>query len=1052
MIEEYFLYYNDAVEKYGQKTVVLYQCGDFYEIYATNEKGPDISTISYIMDCQLTQKNKKEGHEVSDSYPLMAGFKITFLVEKLERLISESYTVVIVDQITPAPNPKRGIVNIFSPCTYINNNLIKNNTNFIVSIYINELKQLDGSFLECVGLSSIDLSTGKCYTHEAYSTSSDKRFAVDEAIRFINCYRPTEILIYSSKPNFKNRKEEIDRNFGCSTELLYYTWKKQEKYHDTNYQIEFLNRIYENTGLLNSVEYVGLEYKEHALISFIHLLTYAYEHDKNIVEKIFPPVSFHEKMHLVLGNNAINQLNVMNDSKIRNSSLYNIINHTSTSMGKRFLQEAITTPLIDIDAIQLRYDCIEDLLEKDLFVDVETYLQGIPDIDKYHRKLSLYKLDPKDIYCLYQNIKEIMELIKLLQTSNKVKRDVSALNKIIPSLETIKDINIFLQELESIFDIERLQNFFINNIDENIFKKGQNYDLDILQNKIDDRFKYLESFCVELSRYIVDIGKAKFMNKGKLKMKIHKTDKNNYYLRTTKIRGQTLKKNIKDQMINQFELKEIPETDDPIIKLNDVKFITAGGYVKVKHSITEQKIEEIQEIKKEISKLIIVKYKEQLNYLYHKYTATIGKISYFVGFIDFIKSGAKIAKLYNYIKPVVVENIKNSFLECNGLRHPIIERIHQQVEYIPHDITLGQLPEQTEENALNGMLLYGINSSGKSSLMKAIGLSVIMAQAGFYVPANYYRYSPYYSLFTRITGNDDIMRGLSSFTLEMTELSSILKRTGNRTIVIGDEVCHGTETISGNAIVASTLIELHKTKSSFVFATHLHEIADMDRIKNLCNMKLFHLSVQYDKEKDILIFDRKLKEGSGDKIYGILVAKYIIRNNDFIQLCENIKEELLNIPQKLVGSKRSKYNNAVFITECEICKKSYETDPNGFDTHHINQQKDCINNYVVYKPHMHRNSKANLVVLCKQCHIDVHNYKININGYLDTSNGRILDYNYNECKTKSIKKKKYNDDQIKLIKSLSGLSQKSAKIKLKNEHQLNVSIKTIKCIWDNEYK
>ena len=123
----------------------------------------------------------------------------------------------------------------------------------------------------------------------------------------------------------------------------------------------------------------------------------------------------------------------------------------------------------------------------------------------------------------------------------------------------------------------------------------------------------------------------------------------------------------------------------------------------------------------------------------------------------------------------------------NLFRHPIIERINEKKEYIGNDIELSE----------KGILLYGVNSSGKSSLMKAVGLNIIMAQSGMFVPAHEFTYEPYHHIFTRIFGSDNIYKGLSSFAVEMIELRNILKRSNKFSLILGDEICNGTESISG---------------------------------------------------------------------------------------------------------------------------------------------------------------------------------------------------------------------------------------------------------------
>ena len=414
--------------------------------------------------------------------------------------------------------------------------------------------------------------------------------------------------------------------------------------------------------------------------------------------------------------------------------------------------------------------------------------------------------------------------------------------------------------------------------------------------------------------------------------------------------------------------------------------------------------------------------------------------------------------MYNYTKPIIVnkngKRLDNGFINCEKLRHPIVERINDEYEYIPHDIKIGRDANYKDgDNPTEGMLIYGINSSGKSVLMKAIGLSIVMAQVGMFVPASKYEFSPYDSLFARITGNDNLFKGLSSYALEMTELNAILKRTGPKTLVIGDEVCRGTEYVSGNAIVASTLIRLSGTRSSFIFATHLHDIAKMERIKQLDNIKIYHLSVNYDEKNDVLVFDRKLKLGSGEEIYGITVAKYIIHDEKFIKLAQEIKNELLGVPNTVLSDIKSNYNSNLFRDGCYLCGR---TDVK-LETHHINFQKNCKDGFVISKPHIKMNSRSNLVNLCEDCHHNkIHKNKMDITRYVQTSSGKKLEYKIGgKCKLISNykTKKKYGDDDVNIIEKLKNndLTKLKAKKYLKDNHGIDISTKTITKIWNGLY-
>ena len=229
------------------------------------------------------------------------------------------------------------------------------------------------------------------------------------------------------------------------------------------------------------------------------------------------------------------------------------------------------------------------------------------------------------------------------------------------------------------------------------------------------------------------------------------------------------------------------------------------------------------------------------------YSETLDFISKKIAYLDFINSGAIGSKKLGYSKPTIIDS-DNSFVDVENIRHPIVEHINQDICYQPHNLTLGK--------DINGILLYGINSSGKSTLMKAVGINVILAQIGYYTASTKFEYYPYVNLFTRIDGNDNILEGNSSFMVEMIELMSILKRNNNRTLVLGDEICRGTEEKSANIIVAIMLELLEKSNTNFITATHLHILSELESVKNLTSVKAMHLSVEYDTNNEMLIYSR----------------------------------------------------------------------------------------------------------------------------------------------------------------------------------------------------
>ena len=126
--------------------------------------------------------------------------------------------------------------------------------------------------------------------------------------------------------------------------------------------------------------------------------------------------------------------------------------------------------------------------------------------------------------------------------------------------------------------------------------------------------------------------------------------------------------------------------------------------------------------------------------------------------------------------------------------------------YIANDIILNM----KKDNFPRGILLFGTNAVGKTSFIKSIGICIIMAQSGFFVPCSYMKYKPYKNIFTRILGNDNLFKGLSTFAVEMCELRTILTQCDKNSLILGDELCSGTESDSALSIFVAGLEILHE--------------------------------------------------------------------------------------------------------------------------------------------------------------------------------------------------------------------------------------------------
>jgi DNA mismatch repair protein MutS len=971
IVIEYFDYHEKFEKKYGKdKSIVLMQVGMFYETYSTNERGPSLTNLSEILNIVYTRKNTNID-KVDIKNPLLLGFPVASATKYTNMLIEAGLTVIVIDQVSPPPMVTREITNIYSPGTYIEGAKTAD-TNYIVSIYIEEEVQKNGSSLICAGLAAADLTTGKCYVHEAYSNQFDTKLALDEVVRFVNGLSPKEIILYNIKKQKGMDKDQLISYLELDNKMYHYKEIIDKKYSKLSYQNEFLKNVYKESGMVSPIEYLDLNRYIYAVISFVTLLDFAYEHNQKIINNINKPSMYMDSSHLILGNNAIYQLNIvesdvyqyMQGSKIK--SLLSVVDNTSTSLGKRLLKDKLMSPIVSHDELNKLYNYTDELIKKKNYIMLESILSGIADIERLERKLSLCMLHPYELFTLVQSYMNVEKVIKYLNKANILKSTI-------PSKQFSDQISAFIKKCNKTFKVDELKKYNLNDLSESFYQQNVYPEIDKLQESIETGMNFMTELCRELSKLIPDSKVKKVTTTEKITVK--QNDRDGHYLSLTKIRTTALIKKLdklESVKVNNYEL------DPKKLVFKE----QAKGPTKIFFPDLQQKSEEMGDIKEKLCKLMKTSYIKELNDIYTDYKQMFKNCNNFISIIDLVKSNAKTACINNYVRPVIEYDENKSFFDAVNLRHPIIEKLIEH-EYVPHSTGIG--------NELKGMLVFGLNSAGKSSFMKAVGLSIVMAQAGLFVPAEKFTFSPYKSLFTRITSNDNMFKGLSSFALEMVELKAILKRASPYSLIIGDEVCRGTEHISGNAIVATTIINLAKSLSSFIFATHLHEIPNLQRIKDLKNVKSFHLSVDYDAEADTLIYDRKLKEGSGESVYGITVAKHLIHDKDFIDMAIDIKNELTKSYDSMISGKKSRYNPEVYVYQCQICGcKDAKEHVSPLETHHINFQKDCKNGFVKNKSHIAQHSKQNLAVLCQKCHDKLHNNEISLDGYVQTTKGKKL--------------------------------------------------------------
>lgn len=981
LYDEYEYYTKKYKEEYGEKCVVLYQCGQFFEVYSANDGLVDIKTISELLNIQVSRRNKSI-LEVNRSNTLMAGFPMFALRKFINILVENNYIVVIVEQIAEPSGKqtkfKRAVTEVISPGTMINEGEIQE-TNNLISLYFDEIKSQQHQTILCIGIAIIDLNTGFSKVTEVASKPNDFNYSLDETFRVINTYNPKEIIIsgdvYSIDYDSICKHLEISKR--CVHNKLF-TYPKDIK--QLAFQDQFLNKIFPKHGLLTVIEHLDMCNKPFSLVAYVYLLLFAHKHNEDILNKISKPVQITDNNILYIHYNSAKQLNILPNFESQ-SSLLSILNTCVTAMGRRLFKERLLSPIRDVKALENRYNIIEAFLNNNIFEAIRINLKGTYDLERLSRKMNIGKFHPCDMILLDDTINELLDIIKY-----------SVMGYFEWSPENTQALLGMKENYMCIIKLEEASKYNLDTIEQSFFKKGVYTDVDELQEKLNAQMKFIEDLREEL-------GKA---CNGDNYFKLENNERDGYHYVITQKRFNEVKTRLSNDMISSLVTKTISAT---------------SSNIKVFHKSFNKINESISFIKQQLKSVLLATFKKYIKEFYETHEDIFEKVIKLICDIDIVSTHARNAFKYNYHRPIIKES-KKAFIKATDLRHPIIERINDKVEYVTNDIHVG-CDDQ------DGILLFGLNCSGKTSLSKAVALNIIMAQVGSFVPAKM-EYSPYDNIFTRIPSGDDIFKSMSTFAVEMVELRNILQRATANSLIVGDEISHGTEVISGVAIVGAAICELAQRQSSFIFATHLHNITEVERVKVLNNIKLYHLEVKYDDTTKKLIYDRKLKPGSGASIYGIEVCRSLDLPSSFMEIANEIRRDCIG-NNNIISFNKSRYNNNVYFDKCDICAKESK------EIHHIKHQ--CKADSRGYIDSTFVNNKNNLMNVCTICHDKIHAGDINIEGYKQTSNGVELFW------SSSSKNNEYPDNIVDIIIDYKQkrLSMEKIVTALKEDYNINIT-------------
>ena len=962
--EQFFEIETKACKKYGENTIVFMQCGSFFETYGykKDKKFKNPSYTEYSRICDFCMKEKNLIHKGYDVW--MIGFPDYCLDKYVTKMTQHGFTIVVWVQ-SDDPIKIRYEKCVCTPGTDFGGGS-KNITNYSMCLWVKKSQSilLNKEPEIICGMSAVDILTGDTHVFEYREKYFHNPTTFDEIERFYSSYNPKEIFVL-----YENSLQEIKdilqfSQIDCKKIHLIDTKDKDGSYfkivkncENQQYITELLHTFYNFNDYHVFAQTYRLDQYILACQSFCFHLNFISSCDQNLVKKIKPPMFDNSSDRLILGNHSLKQLNIIPNQQHRGrlSSVVTFLNKCATPMGKRKLRNIIIQPISDAKTLCKEYNIIGHVLNNyKEFNELYHILKELNDIERLFRKIILGKVAPAEISQLYQNLKNILIIDTKLASDKTINM---YLNNTFLSTHCKKIIKF----LDDFIDISKSSQISTVRFENNIFKRGKFEKVDQYEkahqestDKLGCVKNYLEWFLMKYKK-----------PPGKDMIKYHQTDKNGLFLSMTSNRAKILKQEINKQYkqypnhhkghdLLSYFCGYTQETKSVSFNPQDVEYIKhTKSNVKLDSKVLSMFYHSIFRDKENLKEELKQSYKEFM-LLLQNFHDEIQDIVNYVTKLDVIITKAIVAKQYNYCKPIIDENKKYSFVKAEELRHPLIELLQQDETYVPNDIELGCSTEQ------RGILLYGTNAVGKSSLIRSIGISIIMAQAGMYVPATNFTFKPYKSIFTRILGNDNLFKGLSTYAVEMSELRTILNNADKNSLVLGDELCSGTESISATCIFMSGVIKLHEMKSSFIFATHFHEITGEKRLKRLKALKFKHMEVIYDEARDCLIYNRKLQDGPGNNMYGLEVCRSLHLPDDFLDLANTIRNERYNVASVL-SKKKSRYNKKKLKGNCELCGEK------GVDIHHLKPQQLADKNGFI--GNIHKNHKANIINICKPCHL-----------------------------------------------------------------------------------
>jgi DNA mismatch repair protein MutS len=515
----------------------------------------------------------------------------------------------------------------------------------------------------------------------------------------------------------------------------------------------------------------------------------------------------------------------------RQGTLAWLLDETKTAMGSRLLKRWLDRPLIDPDQISARQDKVQELLDHYFErSNIQEELIKVYDLERLAGRVAYGSVNGRDLIQLKTSLLQVPKIKYVLETLD---------SPVFTDLEKRLDP---LGDVADLIDRAIIADPPISVTDGGVIKDGYNEQLDQYRDAMNNG-----------KRWIADLQSHEREVTGINNLKIGYNHVFGYYIEVTKV---NLSKIPKDR----YERKQT--------LVNAERFSTPE--LKEKEAL----IMEAQERSTALEYDLFVAVREQVK----KQIKRLQSLAAALSELDVLQSFAVVSEDYHFVRPLM--NTGHKLVIKDG-RHPVVEKFMGHQEYVPNDVLMD---DQTDI-----LLITGPNMSGKSTYMRQLALTAVMAQMGCFVPAKSAELPIFDQIFTRIGAADDLISGESTFMVEMMEANNALKHATDHSLILFDEIGRGTATYDGMALAQAIIEYVHEhVRAKTLFSTHYHELTDLE--KALPRLKNVHVGAT--EKNGELVFLHKVSAGPADKSYGIHVAKLAGMPDSLLQRADQILGEL----------------------------------------------------------------------------------------------------------------------------------------------------------------